>query len=539
MEIDQHSEILWYKLYGGIEDEVLRSISSTTDGGFILVGWTKSYTTNSTKSDFYVVKTDSLGNMEWENHYGNENTNDSGAIWQTEDGGYVFVKNGTGLIKIDSGGEIEWEKDYLENESGDVAQSGVLCMDKGYALTGRVGNQAFILKADKFGNVIWEQKYSVDNEYSNPTLVAITELKEGGFIAAGSVRLTNPPNNFKTYDAWMIRTDIHGSEMWQKTYRHRNSVRDNYLYDVIEDIDGSIIACGTAFNPPPEGSSFTDGDAWILKVDADGNDKSALGVGFDEGVTACVGNPEFIAAYPYGGSEDYVQHEWRGEKINWLIGTDVREPIVVPTDTGTYTFQYSVTDSEGNTAMENLQITVFESPSTAFFNSQITVEVGHAPLLVKSHTSGGLPPYTHQWVGTGASFLNFTDQEFVGFHGAPVGNYELTYIVTDANGCTAFDVLPIVVEDTTTVDIEGVELALKEAVLKVYPNPVREVLQLEVSEEVVLKGTNLLFYNALGQLVERMELKEGKQVLEVSDWKKGVYFYRLENGLRSGKILCR
>ncbi len=568
MEIDSKGNQKWFKTYGGVGQQLCRSLIITHDGGYAFVGST--YVEEDPKrADAYVVRTDSLGNLLWkkmvgfiDSEEGEYNSDSSYGITQSLSGEELLLTGTTQyrtskidifVAALNIEGEELWTRTYMTFLRDNFVKDIITTEDGNYLLAGSIedkdvfqfNNKAWFLKIDQEGNEIWEQK--VDMSWGLELIQEVIQLEDKGFVAFGTRRLGNKEESFDYSNpkGWLLRMDEWGDTLWTKTYTHPltdiEADEDHYIWDGAVDQDGNFVLVGRTNMPE------TLQDAWVIKTRDIGHPPYDLQFEFCEpSPTVCLGNNLWLTSDVFGGSENYVEHSWIGENTELLSNTNTQSPFFTPTDTGTFTFQYIVTDSEGNTATESLQITVYESPTTEFFNSQITLEVGSGPLLLKSNTTGGLPPYTHQWIGTGANFLNATDQKFVSFEDAPMGNYELTYIVTDANGCIAFDVLPIVVEDSTIVGIEEVgahSLQTSARLLKVYPNPVREVLFVEVLEGALVanererNGENLLFYNALGQLVERVELKEKNLILNVSDWQRGVYFYRLENGLGSGKLV--
>jgi len=81
----------WFKTYGGSDWENCPSVQQTTDGGYILAGWTYSYGAGA--EDVYVVKTDSLGNLRWFKTYGGSRWDMAFHVEQTTDGGYIIVGN--------------------------------------------------------------------------------------------------------------------------------------------------------------------------------------------------------------------------------------------------------------------------------------------------------------------------------------------------------------------------------------------------------------------------------------------------------------
>jgi len=132
----------WNKTYGGTNFDVARSVVQTNDGGYAITGYTSSYGAGG--YDLWLVKTNSSGNMQWNKTYGGTNYDEACSVAQTNDGGYIIggytSSYGAGvsdfwLIKTNSSGNAQWNKTYGGTKS-DVAQSLVQTNDGGYALAG-------------------------------------------------------------------------------------------------------------------------------------------------------------------------------------------------------------------------------------------------------------------------------------------------------------------------------------------------------------------------------------------------------------------
>ena len=135
--------ITWEKTIGGSSLDRAYSIQQTTDGGFILVGQTSSFSAGG--YDFYVIKLDELGEIEWQDNFGGESAEIARSVFQTSDGGYVvagrsssFSETGSDfyMIKLDKNGTEIWEKVYGEDENFDDAWSIQQTADGGYIAAG-------------------------------------------------------------------------------------------------------------------------------------------------------------------------------------------------------------------------------------------------------------------------------------------------------------------------------------------------------------------------------------------------------------------
>jgi len=128
---DANGQILWEKTYGGSENDNSWSILPTPDGGFLLFGDTFSADGDVSHSngflDYWVVKTDSLGNLEWEQTYGGSKNDYAYQAIIAHDGGYILTGNtfssdgdisfhhgdrDVWVVKISTEGTLEWERSY-------------------------------------------------------------------------------------------------------------------------------------------------------------------------------------------------------------------------------------------------------------------------------------------------------------------------------------------------------------------------------------------------------------------------------------------
>ena len=113
LKLDPQGEIEWQKTYGGPRFDLAHSIQQTQDGGYVVGGWTRSY--GAGEEDVWVLKLDPDGEIEWQKTYGGAGFDSAHSIRQTEDGGYViagetesFGAGGTDVwvLKLDANGEI-------------------------------------------------------------------------------------------------------------------------------------------------------------------------------------------------------------------------------------------------------------------------------------------------------------------------------------------------------------------------------------------------------------------------------------------------
>jgi len=167
-KLDSSGALLWYKSYGGNTYEEAASMQQTKDGGFILAGTSSStngqvtgHHGDSTTTDYWVVKTDTAGNIQWQKSYGGSLNETAASVSQTKDGGYII-----------SG--------YSQSDDGDVTgHHGTPCSFTGYC------NDIWIVKIDSTGTIQWQKSLGGTDE---DEAADVHQTADGGYIVAGSVK---------------------------------------------------------------------------------------------------------------------------------------------------------------------------------------------------------------------------------------------------------------------------------------------------------------------------------------------------------------
>jgi hypothetical protein len=241
---------MWSQTYGGADDDYGRSVVETSDGGYAILG--RTYIFGVGGKVYWLIKTDELGNMAWNQTYEGTNYDEAHSVIETSDGGYALAGN-SHLVKTDELGNMEWNRTYRSN-------SLIGTSDGGYALAGGAsslfdaGSIDFCLvKTDELGNMEWNQTYGGtgwDESYS------LVETSDGGYALAGLTNISNVIG-YPKGDFWLVKTDETGNMEWNKTYETPDG---GYAYSVVEASDGGYAIAGEK-----------DRDIWLVKTDASGN----------------------------------------------------------------------------------------------------------------------------------------------------------------------------------------------------------------------------------------------------------------------------
>ena len=223
VKTDAKGQPEWTKTYGGPGWDEGHSLLPTTEGGFIIAGYTGSF--GAGQQDVYVIKCNATGGVEWSRTYGGAGSERGHKIRELADGSYLIAGETTSpttdywnmfLMRIGSSGEPMWVKVYNGNgvEFGwDVAPTN----DGGYALAGFTNchgagaNDACLLKLDNVGEVQWAKTYGGPER---DIAISVRETNDGGLFVCGETASFGHGWD----DAYVLRTTSVGELIWSKTY---------------------------------------------------------------------------------------------------------------------------------------------------------------------------------------------------------------------------------------------------------------------------------------------------------------------------------
>jgi hypothetical protein len=356
VKIDATGNIQWQNTIGGNNEELLYSIRQTSDGGYILGGKSNSNfsgdKTENCKGDFdyWIVKTDEFGIIQWQNTIGGSAVDELHSIEQTSDGGYILggvsfsnisadkTENSLGLddywiVKTNSSGVIQWqntiggsESDILYNIKNTVDGGFILC---GYSDSNISGDKIentngvydyWILKTNSVGNIQWQNTIGGS---ANDELHTIEQTSDGGYILGGisesnisGDKSENCIGAFAIYDYWIVKTDGTGNIIWQNTIGGSAS---DFLYDIYQTIDGGYLFGGYSNSgisgDKTEVSSFY--DYWILKTDGLGNIQFQNTIGGNKTDLSSAFEQTSDGGYILGG---YSDSDLSGDKTEDSLG---------------------------------------------------------------------------------------------------------------------------------------------------------------------------------------------------------------------------
>jgi uncharacterized delta-60 repeat protein len=257
----------WQKYYPMLWDEHAYSIQQTSDGGYIVAGTT---TTNPPGFiAFLILKLNSDGTVAWGNSYGGTGYDYANSVQQTSDGGYIVAGSTTSfgdtngdcwILKLNPDGTVAWQKTY-GGTGADVANFVQQTLDGGYIVVGvtdsfGAGSDDALLLKLDADGNVAWQKTYGGTLMDSPN--SIQQTSDGGYVVAGVT------NSFSSStDFWVTKLDPNGNATWSRIYGGSNT---SYAYSIQQTSDGGYIVAGWT-----NGFGAGGADAWVLKLYADGS----------------------------------------------------------------------------------------------------------------------------------------------------------------------------------------------------------------------------------------------------------------------------
>jgi hypothetical protein len=471
--------IQWQKNFGGTDSDEAKSIQQTSDGGFVVVGNTYSVDTDVTGNhglcDTWIVKMNGLGVPEWKKSFGGSGSDLSNAIQPTADGGYIFtgwsnsvdgdVTGNFGfedvwVVKLDNIGNIQWQKSF-GGTGNDQSYAIQQTTDSGYILAGisssndidvSSNNGCFdywIVKLNNSGFIQWEKSYGGSGcEYVS----SIQQTNDGGYIVGGWTGSNDGDvtENYGEYDYWIVKLDSSGIMQWQQSF---GALHDDQAYSIQQTTDGGYIVAGVSFITADD----DEGNYWILKLDSFGvlQWQKTFGGTADDGAYSIQQTAD--GGYIVAGGSNSTDGD-------------------VTTNSGSLDFWIVKVNSSGDLIWEkSFGGTLDETPTS-----------------IQQTTDGG-------FIISGWSVSNDGD-------------------LTDSYG----------LGDYWVVKLNNPSAALKEInnyILKLYPNPVNDILNITVSKKTI--GKSYAIYDNQGRLVLSGKINAENTTIELSGLSGGLYLFSL------------
>ena len=417
------------------------------------------------------------------------------------------------LVKLDSMGNKVFETTF-GNYNNDIGKSVIQLIDSSYIMvgytnsTGFGGYDIFLVKADKYGALVWQKTIGGgDWDFAH----SLQQTTDGGFIIGGTTYSYGHGNA----DGYVVKTDANGNISWSKTFGGAN---DDEFKSVIQTMDGGYALTGYT-------KSYNDidsGDVWVFKLNNIGDSTWCK---FYGGGKEDFGNQ--IIEHPSG--ELYIAGGTTSFGVNIMNGYALK------------------LDNNGNYLFQRLDNT---STSFAFFNSAVVSKKNPNTMtfIAKETFSGYNLQFKMLEMNVNLNYINGAD------YGSVMADETYKIITTKDKGYAVIGMTygyGAVNTDTYFIKLDSnliggntsivsVNEYLKNNInIKIYPNPASKELFIEFKQHINLK--ELKFFNIVGHEVyiynDANIISDNKLILDVEDFKSGIYFLKYNNHIEKVSII--
>lgn len=345
--------------YGGSKNDNAQSISKTSDGGYIILGYSQSMDgdiidKDNESYDYWAIKFDASHNLEWSKTYGGSGDDRGNTIIQTLDSGYAILGYSTSndldvtvnagaqdywIAKLNEDGVLVWQKSFGYLGS-DIGYTLLQSTDGGYLITGvldvtasggegntrhsntrHAGGDYWAIKLDALGNREWSRYYG--GSFTDAPYDAI-QTSDNGYIIVGSSDSDDVDisNNKGTYDFWIIKISETGTLIWERSY---GGSEIDEARGIVESGDGNYLIVGDTRSSDFD-VSINNGaaDLWLIKINPEGNllwEKNYGGSSFDVARSIENVNNSFIISGSSRSSDGDITIN-QGQNDAWLLEVD-------------------------------------------------------------------------------------------------------------------------------------------------------------------------------------------------------------------------
>jgi len=569
VKLNNSGVIEWQNAIGGISMDFLTCLQQTADGGYILGGYAWSGISGDKTEisqgnyDYWVVKLNSIGIIEWQNTIGGSGSDYLYSIKQTSDGGYIIGgesnSNISGdktedmvgvpynydywVLKLDNSGVIEWQNtiggfgnDYLRSVQQTIDGGYVL---GGYTYSGLSGDKIenslgsydyWVVKLNNSGLIEWQNSLGGSSE---DYLYSVQQTADSGYILGGNsmsgISIDKSEINFNgSPDYWVVKLNNSGIKEWDNTIGGDDIEKFTAIQ---QTTDGGFILGGSSWSyisgdkTEPIIGSY---DYWVLKLEApacipvpelcnslDDNCNGLIDDGIIETISITAGGP---ISFCQGGSV-LLTATYSGASVQWKKnGTNIPGATSATYNVTTKGNYSCVTTSACGTAESStIFVNVIKNPNASISaGSPTTFCAGGSVVLTEVAVAG----CTYQWYKgatpiAGATLLTYT--------ATTAGNYKCR-VTKAATGCFKNS-------NAIAVSVpcrEGDNII--ENTFSLYPNPANNFITIETDFST---EKTIYITDALGQIVKSITTSEDNITIDIQGIASGVYFIKMEDGNNS------
>jgi hypothetical protein len=487
------------KTYGGSSTDIAYSVQQTSDGGYIVVGYTFSFGDSS--SNIYLVKTNNTGDTLWTKAYGGQGNDYAYAVEQTSDNGFIITGStnsfGAGgydvfLLKINAVGDFLWSKTYggISDEQAYAVQetSGGGYIISGYTQSFGAGNtDAYVIRTNSLGDTLWTKTYGGAHDDDG---LYIRQTFDNGFILCGYTQEVVAGQR----SIYLVKTNSAGDTLWTKAY---GGADEDFGVSVKQTPDSGFIIASTTFSFGAGGS-----DACLTKTNSAGNivwSKTYGGVDYEYTNSVCLsqGGGYLLNAYTTsfgtGSQSIYLVKTNNNGDTLWtkvIGGTSANEAYDARQTADGGFIIAGLTNSFGVNGYDNYLVKTDLNGNygcyiegTASTVTTCAMQTNHFPSIVKS---------THTIVSD-------------------------TILVASSGGS--------IIDVCSTVNVQS--LLSEHQTFKIFPNPAHASFTIVSGDENL--NCKISIYNVLGEEVYSANIENFSTYIVNQDFLVGIYFVRIMN----------
>ena len=328
MRVRPDGGVDWTKVYGGDDDELATGITKTSDGGYVLVGYSRSdncFTgSNGGFHDYYILKVDAQGNEIWCQNFGYPGSDQAQNIIETREGDLMV----TGFFDVSaSGGQGNDDRENAGTLHG-------------------VG-EYWGIKLDADGQFFWKRYFGGSN---NDRSYNVMQTNDGGFVLIGSSESDDfdITDSKGSYDYWAVKLSAEGDLEWTRSF---GGSEIDIAYDIATTLDGNFLIVGDArSNDQDVSTNYGNADIWLVAIDPQGNliwEKSLGGSMFDSAKDLLPMNDNLYCVTGSSRSNDVDVTTNNGENDAWTVVVDAQGTIIFEVAIGGSSLDFSEGAAQG------------------------------------------------------------------------------------------------------------------------------------------------------------------------------------------------
>ncbi len=571
IKIDELGNLEWQRCYGGSNSDQATEIIQSSEGGFVIAGISASNDGDVTghhgvefNYDYWIVKINSLGDIEWQKSLGGSESDICWSIIQMPNGnfvcgGYTLSNDGDidelhmlsdyWVIQIDFDGNLIWGN-LLGGSYGEAAYSIKLTSDSAIIITGYTdsddgditeylggSSDLWTVKIDSLGTLQWQRTFG-GSDADLATYITNSEVNE--YLICGATVSTDGDvtSNNLMGGIWVLALDSLGVLKWEKCLGGSNIENS---YSMVSTFDGGSICVGyTVSNDGDVTGNHGERDFWVVKLAKPCPQQTYYADTDDDGY-GDHGNYIYSCADTVG----YVLNNLDCDDSNQLIQPDITDVcnniddncnLTIDED-ATFLTWYRDYDSDGFGNLENDSISCFELAGYVFdatdcndINDEINPGMPELCNFIDDNcnllTDEGLT-YNIYFIDNDGDNYGNMDEDTLWC--SPVVGYVINGTdCDDANPDIypgAEEILNGLDDDCDQIADDGLDVILTSHInLNIFPNPALSEI---IFEFTTLQNPSLSIYSVTGELLMFQIIAISPMKIDVTSLATGIYFVAL------------